>query len=399
MLRQLTPVNDEHALVGTETADDAAVYKLNDETAIVSTVDYITPVVDDPFVYGQIAAANSLSDIWAMGARPLFALNIAGFPQDALPGEVLTTILQGGAAKAAEAGVPILGGHTVRDDEPKYGLVVNGIVDPNKIVRKRGARPGDVLVLTKPLGVGIMTTAIKRDLANGHLIDRVVATMSALNRGGSEAMVAIGVSAATDVTGFGLLGHLREMTVASGVAAEISFSAVPVMDGVEQLAAAGCVPGGSEDNLAFVNSSGAVDWDPGLPEHRRLILADAQTSGGLLIAVPEAQGSATTRGASSSRERWRPPSWVALCERMPPDPCGCGPRRSGPLEAPRAAEVPRSCPKAESVRPARSLERHLRNAAVAPGCDRYLRAKLRNRAGEATFRRPRRGDNRPVHKE
>jgi len=286
-LRQLAPTTDPNALVGIETSDDAAVYRLDSETAIVSSVDYITPVVDDPFVYGQVAAANSLSDIWAMGARPLFALNIVGFPPDVLPQRVLTEILRGGAAKAAEAGVAILGGHTVRDDEPKYGLVVNGVVHPDRIVRNSGARPGDVLVLTKPLGIGIMTTAIKRELADDALIARVATTMMALNRGAGEAMVEIGVSAATDVTGFGLLGHLHEITAGSGVAAEIAYHAIPVMEGVEELAAAGCVPGGSQDNFDFLTGSGALQWDDTVVLARRLVLADAQTSGGLLIAVPQ----------------------------------------------------------------------------------------------------------------
>ena len=287
VLRQLEPVHDPRVLVGPETADDAAVYQLDPERAIVSTIDFITPVVDDPFVYGEVAAANSLSDIWAMGARPLFALNLAGFPPDVLPPEVLAEILRGGASKAAEAGVPIVGGHTVKDDEPKYGLAVNGIVHPQHIIRNSGAQPGDSLVLTKPLGIGVITTSIKRDLASPEVAARAVEVMCTLNRGAGESMAAIGVSAATDVTGFGLLGHLREMTAGSGVAAEISFASVPLIDGAAALAEAGCVPGGSQDNLAFLQSTGIVIWDGGLGEAQQLLLADAQTSGGLLIAVPE----------------------------------------------------------------------------------------------------------------
>ncbi len=289
VLRQLTPAEDPNILVGTETADDAAVYRLNPETAIVSTVDFITPVVDDPFVYGQVAAANSLSDIWAMGARPLFALNLVAFPPDVLPPSVLAEVMRGGANKAAEAGVPIIGGHTVKDDEPKYGLAVNGIVHPQRIVRNSGAKPEDVLVLTKPLGIGVITTGIKRDLATPAVAAAAVETMIALNRGAGEAMAAVGVSAATDVTGFGLLGHLREMTSGSGVSAEISFSSVPIIEGAAQLAEAGCVPGGSQDNFDFLNSSGVVTWDEQLTQSKRLLLADAQTSGGLLIAVSEAE--------------------------------------------------------------------------------------------------------------
>jgi selenide, water dikinase len=286
-LRRLTPASNSHVLVGTETSDDAAVYRLDPERALVSTVDYITPVVDDPFIYGEVAAANSLSDIWAMGARPLFALNLVGFPPDVIPQDVLAAILEGGASKAAEAGIPILGGHTVRDDEPKYGLAVNGLVHPDRVIRNVGARPGDALVLTKPLGIGILTTAIKRDLATPELIDRAVEVMRFLNRGAGEAIATLDVSAATDVTGFGLLGHLHEMTAGSQVAAEIYWSQVPVIEGAANLAAEGCVPGGSQDNYDFLEQENAVEWDAGVGEAERLVLADAQTSGGLLIAVPE----------------------------------------------------------------------------------------------------------------
>jgi selenide, water dikinase len=236
-----------------------------------------------------VAAANSLSDIWAMGARPLFALNLVGFPPDVIPQDVLGEILAGGASKAAEAGIPILGGHTVRDDEPKYGLAVNGLVHPDRVVRNAGAKPGDVLVLTKPLGIGVITTAIKRDLASDALIGRAVEVMTALNRGAGEAMAETGVSAATDVTGFGLLGHLLEMTRASGVAADLTFSKIPVIEGALNLAAQGCVPGGSQDNYAYVSGEGAVEWGAGLEEAQRLVLADAQTSGGLLISVPQSK--------------------------------------------------------------------------------------------------------------
>jgi selenide,water dikinase len=224
-----------------------------------------------------------------MGARPLFALNMVGFPPAILPPEVLAEILRGGQSKAAEAGIAIIGGHTVRDDEPKYGLAVTGSVHPDRIVRNSGAKPGDVLYLTKALGIGIITTAIKRDVASDDLTARAVAVMTALNRGAGEAMVEVGVSAATDITGFGLLGHLRELTAGSGVAAEISYAAVPILEGACSLARDGIVPGGSRDNLEFLDSSGAVEWHASLTETDRLILADAQTSGGLLIAVPEAR--------------------------------------------------------------------------------------------------------------
>lgn len=300
MLRQFAPSADPNVLVATETADDAAVYRLNEELALVSTLDYITPVVDDPFVFGEVAAANSLSDIWAMGARPLFALNLMGFPVDVLPPEVLGEILSGGMSKAAEAGVSILGGHTIRDEEPKYGLAVNGAVHPSRIVRNSTAKPGDVLVLTKPLGIGIITTAIKRDLAAESLMHRAVEVMTFLNRGAGEALVAVGVSAATDVTGFGLLGHLREMTAGSGVAAELSYAAVPVIEGVQALAADGVVPGGSRDNLAHLEAGEAVEWAKSLTEVDRLILADAQTSGGLLIAVPDQKSEQLLRSLRDS---------------------------------------------------------------------------------------------------
>jgi selenide, water dikinase len=286
-MRQLQPSSNPAVLVGTETADDAAVYQIDPDTAIVSTVDFITPVVDDPYVFGQVAAANSLSDIWAMGARPLFALNLAAFPPDLVPPDIIAEVLRGGADKAAEAGVPIIGGHTVKDDEPKYGLAVNGLVHPQRIIRNSRAMPGDALVLTKPLGVGVITTAIKRDLASPSVAQRAVEVMCALNRGAGEAIVSTGVSAATDVSGFGLLGHLREIVVASGVEAEISFADVPFIEGAEELAETGCVPGGTQDNFAFVSAEGTVVWEADLSEGQRLLLADAQTSGGLLIAVPD----------------------------------------------------------------------------------------------------------------
>lgn len=212
MLGQLPQFNDPRILVGAETADDAAVYRLDSGQAIVQTVDYITPVVDDPYSCGQIAAANSLSDIYAMGATPLFALNIVGFPTGSLPLSILGEILRGGADKVREAGAPIIGGHSIDDPEPKYGLVVTGLIDPTKIFKNSTARIGDDLVLTKPLGIGIITTAIKRGKATQPTIDTAVALMATLNKGASEAMVAVGAHACTDVTGFGLLGHLREMT-------------------------------------------------------------------------------------------------------------------------------------------------------------------------------------------
>lgn len=284
MLRHLPPTIDPNVLVGAELSDDAAVYRLSDEQALVATLDFITPVVDDPYQFGAIAAANALSDVYAMGARPLFALNVVGFPRERLPLEQLGRIIQGGADKAAEAGIGILGGHSVDDPEPKYGLVVLGLVDPKRVVTNRGARPGDVLVLTKPLGIGIITTALKRDAVSAQTVAQAVAVMSMLNRAASEAMVAVGVNAATDVTGFGLLGHLAEILNASRVGARIEAGAVPLLPEVMELAEAGYVPGGTRRNRDAL--ADFVQWGTEVDEATRLILCDAQTSGGLLIAVP-----------------------------------------------------------------------------------------------------------------
>jgi len=276
---------DPRALVGHETHDDAAVYQLSATEAVVETVDFFTPVVDDPFLFGRIAAANAFSDIWAMGARPLFALNLVGFPANKLPWDVLGEILRGGADAAAEAGAPILGGHSIDDPEPKYGMAVTGLVHPQKILRNVGARPGDRLVLTKPLGSGIVTTAIKRGVAAAALVDRTVAVMAALNRRAGEVLAASGaVSALTDVTGFGLLGHAWEMAEGSGVAMRLSAAAVPVLDGVRALAEQDVAPGGTRANLAWVTPH--TRFDDAVDGPGRLVLADAQTNGGLLAAVP-----------------------------------------------------------------------------------------------------------------
>jgi selenide,water dikinase len=270
--------------VGAEHADDAAVYVLNDEQALVATLDYITPVVDDPYRFGQIAAANALSDVYAMGARPILALNAVNFPRDRLPLTVLEEILRGGWEKAAEAGIAILGGHSVDDPEPKYGLVALGLVHPSKVVTNRGALPGDRLILTKPLGIGIITTAIKRDAVSAETVELALASMAMLNRAASEAMVAVGVHAATDVTGFGLLGHLAEMLRASEVGAAVHTADVPLLPDVRALAEQGLVPGGSGRNLEALGDF--VRWDAALTRTERLIFCDAQTSGGLLMAVP-----------------------------------------------------------------------------------------------------------------
>jgi len=278
-------INDPNLLVGISTADDAAVYKISDNTAIVETVDFFTPVVDDPYTFGQIAAANALSDIYAMGAKPLFALNIVAFPSKKLPLEVLEEILRGGADKVREAGINIVGGHSIDDPEPKYGLVVTGIVHPNKVIANSTARAGDVLILTKPLGIGIITTAIKRGKASQSAIEKAVSVMSALNREAAEAMIEVGVSAATDITGFGLLGHLLEMVQGSGIGARIYLDRVPVIEEAWGYAREGIVPGGSRANLDYV--SPCVQWGEDISEDAKLILSDAQTSGGMMISVPK----------------------------------------------------------------------------------------------------------------
>ncbi|MFQ6112772.1 MAG: selenide, water dikinase SelD [bacterium] len=285
VLKKMPVPADSNILVGTDTADDAAIYRIDDQTAIVQTVDFFTPIVDDPYEFGVIAATNSLSDIYAMGARPLFALNVVGFPSNRLPMEVLQQILDGAQSKAKEAGIAIIGGHTVDDPEPKFGLAVTGVVEPKKIVTNRNAQPGDVLVLTKPLGTGILATALKQNLLEKEQAQLLVETMTALNKAGAEAMQAIGVHACTDITGFGLLGHLLEMMQGSNTSAVIQASKVPFLTGVLELAASGMIPGGTRDNLDFTNPF--VQYDEKISAIKRLLLNDAQTSGGLLISVPQ----------------------------------------------------------------------------------------------------------------
>jgi selenide,water dikinase len=273
-------------LVGIETGDDAAVYRLNDDTALVLTVDFFPPITDDPFEFGAIAAANSLSDVYAMGGRPLLALNIVGFPAT-LDKAVLAEVLRGGYAKAAEAGCLIVGGHTVDDPEPKYGLSVVGLVQPGKQVTNAGAKPGDVLVLTKPLGTGIITTAGKQRKAAKEVLQRAVAVMSTLNRTAAEVMVRVGPHACTDVTGFGLMGHLRGMVRGSKVAAQVRLGQVPVLPGTWELLDQGVAPGGTHRNVKGVADT--VQWHPRLTQREQLLLCDAQTSGGLLISVAQAK--------------------------------------------------------------------------------------------------------------
>jgi selenide, water dikinase len=261
------------------------VFALEGGPLLVQTVDFFTPVVDDPFAFGQVAAANALSDLYAMGAEPLFALNIVGFPAKKLPLEILAAILAGGSAKVREAGIQVLGGHSIDDPEPKYGLVATGRVARDRYVTNAGARPGDVLVLTKPLGTGIFTTALKRDVLPPAREPEIVALMATLNRGAATAMLAAGVHACTDVTGYGLLGHLHTMLRGSGVCAELDAAHIPYLSEVLDLAGRDCVPGGSRANHRFVQPH--VNWGE-LSECEQLVTSDAQTSGGLLIAVPEA---------------------------------------------------------------------------------------------------------------
>ncbi len=275
-------MTDPAVLVATNTADDAGVYRISADLALVQTVDVFTPVVDEPYWFGAIAAANALSDVYAMGGVPRTALNIAGFPRSKLPLEVLGEILRGGGEKCAEAGVAVIGGHTLDDPEPKFGLSVTGFVHPDRVVTNAAARPGDRLVLTKPLGLGVITTGIKQERTTRSTIDEAIRVMAALNRAAGQAMVDVGASAATDITGFGLLGHLYEMTRASGVCARILLSAVPILEEAWGLARAGIVPSGTQRNRAAL--AGAVAWE-GIDEDGQILLCDAQTSGGLLIAV------------------------------------------------------------------------------------------------------------------
>ncbi len=287
-------------MVGFTTNDDAAVYRMAPGMALVSTVDFFPPVVDDPFQFGAIAAANALSDVYAMGAKPLFALNLVGFPKDQ-PLEVLSRILAGGQAKAAEAGIPILGGHSVQDPEPKYGLAVTGPVHPKKVLTNAGAKPGDVLLLTKPLGSGIATTAIKRGLASPELTERVVEVMSALNKAAGEVFASgrFKVNALTDVTGYGLLGHLLEMMTGAKARAYLALERVPIIAEVPALASQGVVPGGTKSNLAHVAKK--VRFPKGLPEDIQWVLADAQTNGGLLACVPAREAAKALRALERAR--------------------------------------------------------------------------------------------------
>ncbi len=283
MLGKLPKFEDENLIVGTETSDDAAIYRFNDDQALIQTVDFFTPTVDDPYTFGQIAATNSLSDVWAMGGEPVVALNIVGFPS-CLDTEILSDIIAGGAAKVKEAGAAMAGGHTIQDDEPKYGLCVSGLVRPDQIWKNEGAKEGDVLVLTKQLGSGIINTAVKAQMAPEAAMKEAIRVMSSLNMYAKRAIEKYPISACTDVTGFGLMGHLTEMAAASNVTMEIQVDQIAFMKGACDLAKMGLVPGGTYRNREFVGDRADLGQ---IPEDVQDVLFDPQTSGGLLFALPE----------------------------------------------------------------------------------------------------------------
>ena len=283
-------------MVSPATGDDAAVYALPSGPALIQTVDFFTPIVDDPFDWGRIAAANAFSDVYAMGGRPVTALNLVAWPVKELSLDLLAQVLEGGATVAREAGVVVVGGHSIHDPEPKYGMAVTGFIDRDRIVRNSTMSVGDRLLLTKPLGIGIITTAVKRGVATETQLREAIATMTTLNAAAAEAMVEAGASAATDVTGFGLLGHLQIALANSGVSATIDAARVPLIDGTLKLANEGIIPSGTRSNHLFVGPN--VEWGE-LSKAGQLVLADAQTSGGLLIAIPPARADALSQALAS----------------------------------------------------------------------------------------------------
>lgn len=290
-------------MVGLQTSDDAAVYRLSDELALIQTVDFFTPIVDDPYTYGAIAAANSMSDVYAMGGEVLLALNIAAFPEDLPPG-VIERIFEGGADKVAEVGAVIAGGHTVTDTEPKYGLSVTGTINPQRILTKAGARPGDLLYLSKPLGTGVITTALKNGAAEASDVAAAVEWMLLVNRAAARLIVSVGVDACTDITGFGLLGHASEVAAKSGVQVVIEAGNVPLMAGAERYAAEGFLPGGGGRNRDFYRQVTTVA--PEIPPALADLLYDPQTSGGLLVAVAERRaGQLEAAFAAAGDPLWR----------------------------------------------------------------------------------------------
>jgi selenide,water dikinase len=285
VLHSLPPFHHPNLIVGTETSDDAGVFRLRDDLAIVNTVDFFTPIVDDPYTFGQIAAANALSDVYAMGGDPTTALNIVGFPRGRLDLEILTDIIRGGSERVRAAGAVVIGGHSIIDEELKYGLAVTGVIHPDRVIRNVGVRPGDVLVLTKPLGTGIITTGLKRRKASAASVKAAVASMVRLNDTASAVMRALPVHACSDVTGFGLLGHGFEMAIGSGVTMVLEARTLPFLPGARTLARQGCLTGGCRRNRDYLANKMSID--PKLPADLVEIALDPQTSGGLLIAVPE----------------------------------------------------------------------------------------------------------------
>ncbi len=284
MLGQLPAITDENVLVGSSNADDAGVYKITDDIAVVLTTDFFTPIVDDPYWFGAIAAANSLSDVWAMGAKPLVALNLAMFPSQPAFFPSLKKIMQGGIDKMKEAGVSIIGGHTIRDKEPKFGYVVMGTIHPDRIMDNSKARPGDAMILTKKIGTGIVSTGIKAGMCSETVIEELTMSMATLNKRAGEIMMEVGVSTATDITGFGLIGHMYEVLSASGCRARVHAGRVPFFDEAVRLAENDIAPGGTLGNLK--NYAAHIEWSDDVPDFQRVLLSDAQTSGGLLIFVP-----------------------------------------------------------------------------------------------------------------
>jgi len=284
VLATLPITNHPDLLIGYNKADDAGVFRLSDDLAIVQTVDFFPPIVDDPYEFGQIAAANALSDVYAMGGRPITALNIVGFPSDNMSPKILTEILRGSGEKVKEAGAVIVGGHSTKDDEIKYGLAITGVIDPQRIISNAGAQPDDRLFLTKPLGTGLITTGIKRNAVSDELVSLVTRQMIQLNAGASAAMVKCGATAATDVTGYGLFGHAYEIAIASNVTIHILADRVPVMPEAERLAEAGMIPAGAIENRFFLQ--GRVQLSSSVDKNLEHVMYDPQTSGGLLIAIP-----------------------------------------------------------------------------------------------------------------
>jgi selenide,water dikinase len=315
VLQHLPSIVDPRVLVDAATRDDAAVFRLSDDRALVATTDFFTPIVDDPRAWGAIAAANALSDVYAMGGAPLFALNLVGWPREKVPFEVLGEVMAGAVEVTQRARCPMLGGHSIDVLEPIFGLVVIGEVHPDRALTNAGACAGDLLVLTKPLGTGILATALKRDALLEAGMAEAVRSMTTLNEGAAHAALEVGVSAATDVTGFGLLGHLGNILTASKVAAEIAFESLPILPHVLSLAGRGIVPGGSQRNLAA--AADVADWADDLTATERIVCVDAQTSGGLLLAVPPENEAALL----AALRRAETPA-AAVIGRLTPGPVG-----------------------------------------------------------------------------